>query len=573
MKRTGILLVVLLIGIGIGATVTMVAGGSRSEKVVENPAAAPSNDPARHDPKELRSDSSVKGSDWCVEHRVPESECTQCKPSLIAQFKARNDWCNEHNLPESHCRLCHPGLSFPQEKANGTEASLQTETHEIAADWCAEHLVPESECTQCHSDLIAAFKAKGDWCNEHQLPESHDRLCNPKLAFPQEPKSDASLTETSRPSVFFPRNKAKCTTDDAIIQFASAETAERAGIDVVPAIDVAVSVSIDAPAEIVFDETKSYAVTTTIPTTVVRWLAEPGQRLERGQPLALLESPDMPRLQADYLEAAADADVKTQEKDRADSLKQRELISAAEHQRIDGESKGAQAHLAGTLGLLKSAGLNDEDITILENGKKISSRFLLRAAVDASLLDRSAPLGGLLQPGSTIALIGDPSALWIEANVSESDLPAFKTYQPVEFAADGDALNRVTGRVIWVSQFIDQQTRTATIRAEVIGNAGELQAHSFGRLVLPVSATTTQVAVPRDAVQWEGCCNVVFVQEAIGRYRPHKVTLSRGDRGMYNVSSGLKEGDMVVVNGSYQLKTELRKGSLGAGCCDVGGKS
>lgn len=48
--------------------------------------------------------------DWCGEHAVPESQCTQCHSELIAAFKATNDWCAEHGLPESHCKKCNPDL-------------------------------------------------------------------------------------------------------------------------------------------------------------------------------------------------------------------------------------------------------------------------------------------------------------------------------------------------------------------------------------------------------------------------------------------------------------------------------
>jgi len=50
--------------------------------------------------------------DWCEEHQVPESLCTQCNPTLIAAFKATGDWCNEHALPESQCKVCHPELKI-----------------------------------------------------------------------------------------------------------------------------------------------------------------------------------------------------------------------------------------------------------------------------------------------------------------------------------------------------------------------------------------------------------------------------------------------------------------------------
>ena len=50
--------------------------------------------------------------DWCDEHQVPESQCTQCNQSLAAAFKATGDWCNEHGLPESQCRKCKPDLKI-----------------------------------------------------------------------------------------------------------------------------------------------------------------------------------------------------------------------------------------------------------------------------------------------------------------------------------------------------------------------------------------------------------------------------------------------------------------------------
>jgi cobalt-zinc-cadmium efflux system membrane fusion protein len=440
-------------------------------------------------------------------------------------------------------------------------------------DWCVEHRVPESECTKCNPSLIPAFKAKGDWCNEHQLPESHDRICHPGLTFAQEPKVESLPDESYKPSVYFPKNDAHCETDDAVIQFASAETAERVGLTVVPALEIKEADAAEAPAEALFDETRSYVITTTVPALVVRWLVEPGQSVAAGQALAELESPDMPRLKADYLEASADAQVKEQEHSRADSLSKRGLISTAEAQQAYGQLRAVQARLSGARGLLEACGLTPDDIQVIQSSGTVTPRWLLRAIKSGALLERKATLGEHLAAGSSLALVGDPSVLWIEAHVRESDLSLFHKGQSVVFASDGDALEKVGGRVIWVAQYIDPLTRSATVRAQVTNASLDLKAHQFGRIMLPASATPEAVAVPRDAVQWEGCCNVVFVKEAPDRYRPHKVSVSRGERGYYNINSGLHAGDMVVVNGSYLLKTELKKGSLGAGCCDVAPKS
>jgi cobalt-zinc-cadmium efflux system membrane fusion protein len=75
--------------------------------------------------------------------------------------------------------------------------------------------------------------------------------------------------------------------------------------------------------------------------------------------------------------------------------------------------------------------------------------------------------------------------------------------------------------------------------------------------------------VPKDAVQWEGCCNVVFVRESVDRYRPRKVQVADGQGSYYQVTDGLLPGEEVVVDGSFLLKTELKKASIGVGCCGI----
>lgn len=458
----------------------------------------------------------------------------------------------------------------------GVAASAKEASHgDGAADWCAGHRVPESLCTKCNPSLIPTFKTAGDWCGEHDLPESQCRLCNPGLTFLQEPEGNAlsgvetPVDESYRPTVFFPKNGTGCATADAIIQFASAETAERTGLTLVPAVEIKQSVSAEAPAEVLFDETRSYAITTTVPALVVRWLAEPGQHVSAGQALAELESPEMPRLKADYLEASAEAQLKGQEFGRADSLNRKGLISAAEYQQIESALSTTQARLSSARGLLQACGLTGDDLTLIASGRSLTPRWFLRAATSGTFLERRTTLGELLPAGSRFGLVGNPNSLWIEAHVRESDLSLFRTGQTVEFTSDGEALEKVSGRVIWVAQYVDPLTRSATVRAEIANSALDLRAHQFGRIALSIPPVGSTVAVPRDAVQWEGCCNVVFIREAPAKFRPHKVTISRGDRGYYNVSSGIQAGDMVVVKGSYLLKTELKKGSLGVGCCGI----
>ena len=79
---------------------------SKEAPSADKPSAEPT--PA-HAPKDAKPGSH---EDWCVEHAVPESQCTRCDPKLSAAFKATKDWCEEHGLPDSQCTKCNPDLKI-----------------------------------------------------------------------------------------------------------------------------------------------------------------------------------------------------------------------------------------------------------------------------------------------------------------------------------------------------------------------------------------------------------------------------------------------------------------------------
>jgi hypothetical protein len=112
-------------------------------------------------------------------------------------------------------------------------------------------------------------------------------------------------------------------------------------------------------------------------------------------------------------------------------------------------------------------------------------------------------LGERLEAGSTLAMLGDPRTLWIQAHVRERDLPQFSIGQTVDFTADGESLARASGTVIWVSQYLEPGTRTGIVRASVTQGNDQLRANMFGRACSRQSNGSLALLVPKDAVQWE----------------------------------------------------------------------
>ena len=464
---------------------------------------------------------------------------------------------------------------------HGQPAAVSAEAHAGDAesadlaelDWCNLHSVPESQCTACDPSLIASFKETGDWCGGHGLPESHCRLCNPGIVFEQEEIIRARRLEQSGDdleiTLNFRPNAKLCATDGALIQFASATTADRAGLKTVDTRTASYEATVQAPAEVLFDETDATVVTSTVAALVSRWQVSPGDMVKSGDVLAVVQSPDIAEIKSDLVSANAANLVQQQEMARQRELKERGLISDAEFSRQSALAEQARAAYVGARGLLLSAGLTQSDIDeILEYGS-LSNQFALRAPADGMVVERIAQLGELLEAGRAFAMIADPSSMWVEAKLTEEQIRSIDVGHELVFHSDGRGLHRVGGEVIWISRMLDPHTRTATVRAKVIDPDHRLRAGEFGRVTLVEKGNQAITLVPKDAVQWEGCCNVVFVREAADRFRPRKVEIRDGDGPFYQVTNGLEPGETVVVDGAFLLKTELKKTSIGAGCCGL----
>jgi len=440
-------------------------------------------------------------------------------------------------------------------------------------DWCVDHAVPESQCTKCNPELITHFKETGEWCAPHDLPESLCRLCNPDIEFPQEsllkPKTNELISAQMEITLLSRPYTNICATNDALIQFASSSTVKKAGLTTQQINSGLLETAIEAPAEVVFAETKMSVITSTVPALVSKWLVSPGERVRIDDILAVVQSPGIAELEAELVKAAATYNVHKAKLNRHIELKKKNIISDSDYEMQDALTLQAHAEFTSIKGLLRSAGMHKNDIESVINSKTISNQFFLRTLSDGVVVQRIAQIGKLLEAGEAFAIIADPRALWIEAQLTEQKIRHIEVGQVLTFSSDGRGLNRVGAKVIWVSQYLDPHSRTGIVRASVIDPLSNLQAGEVGIVNIIEKHNTHSFLVPKDAIQWEGCCNVVFVKESETRYRPKKVNLlgSRGD--YYQIEGNIQAGDEVIVKGSFLLKTELKKTSIGAGCCGL----
>ena len=214
-------------------------------------------------------------------------------------------------------------------------------------------------------------------------------------------------------------------------------------------------------------------------------------------------------------------------------------------------------------------GLSPDELREVESspGERFMS-YALKAPFDGVVAERRGARGEVTKSGEPIVVIADLSTSWVKLDVYEKDLPKLKVGQPVRFQVDGLKGANFEGKLVWLGTTLDDRARTVEVRAEVANTESLLRINMFGTATVLVKQDQQVITVPKAAVQWEGCCYVVFVKLDSGLFAPRKVRLGYEGPDFWGIAIGLREGEPVVTEGSFLLKTEILKSSIGAGCCE-----
>lgn len=483
---------------------------------------------------------------------APDNEADAPQGAAAAAF------CEEHQIAEARCPFCNPGL---------------VET----LGWCEGHDVPEAFCYLCNPALIPAFQATGDWCAGHDRPESQCYICNPELdpsraqAVPPVPPGTSVGAAPAGPEA--PRSQLPpavyCSTQDLVIQFESADISRQAGIRVVTVEQRSITKTVECNARLAYDGDRHAHLSSQVAGVVAEIHRGLGDTVDAGDPLVTITSAELGAAKASYLQALAAVELWTRNHARETGLFAQGLGTERSASEVETALAEKRIGLSRDEQELLRLGLPRERINEVARSRDTSPDYVLASPFSGTVVERAAALGEVVAPDSPLFAVADVSRMWALLDVFESDVPEIRSGQPVVLHVEGIRGDPVPAEITWVASHVDPRTRTLPARAELHNPRGALKANMFARASIGVRDRLAASVVPVDAVQWEGCCNVVFVKRSDILYEPRKVLLGVSTGTHYEVLHGLRPGDEVVTQGSFLLKTELLKGSIGAGCCEV----
>jgi Cu(I)/Ag(I) efflux system membrane fusion protein len=251
-----------------------------------------------------------------------------------------------------------------------------------------------------------------------------------------------------------------------------------------------------------------------------------GDRVEKGQPLFSVYSPDLVTAQSEYLLAAKSAG------------NSKSLLMAAEDR-------------------LRNLGLSEAQIAALVKNGRPQREILIRAPIKGTILEIGASEGSSVSAGQSVVVIGDLDKGYIVARVFQQDVGDIKAGQAAEYTIPSVSSEIQKGAVDLVFPQVEQGTGTANVRVQSNDFSLDLKPGTYVDLRFRVKIGN-RLTIPADAIIYSGLHNYVFVDRGEGMLEPREVFPGRFVGDLVEIRSGLKVGERVAASGNFLLSSEAQ---------------
>ena len=300
-----------------------------------------------------------------------------------------------------------------------------------------------------------------------------------------------------------------------------------------------------------FDNDQATSVLAPFSGPVSRLLVSPGDKVRKGDPLAVVDSPDFAAAVSAYRKAIATARTNRRLADLDKDLIEHQGISQREAAQAETDAANAEADRDAALKELVSLQVPSQAIKDIQEGRPVPHiEGMIRSPITGTIAEKLITPGELLQAGTTPCFtVADLSRVWVMAQIFGSDLTSVSLGDSAEVAT-GMGENRFSGTVDNISTLVDPNTRSVAARVVVTNPGDFLKKQMYVHVLLQARQESTGLLVPAAAVlRDDENLPYVYVTQPDGSFARQHVTLGHRTGDRYDIAVGLKAGDEIVVDG------------------------
>lgn len=301
---------------------------------------------------------------------------------------------------------------------------------------------------------------------------------------------------------------------------------------------------------------KKAIVSYAFPARISRIHIRIGDWVKTGQELITLQSEEVGTAKSEFYKAQADHELAKVNFERQKRLFDRGVGAQKYFLAREAEFKVAGTNMNAAEKKLHVLGFTEEQVKAIAETHQINPIITLFAPISGKIIEINAVLGAMVDQATEILTIMDPTLLCIDAEIYENDIAKIRIGQEVEVSVPAYPGETFLGKTSYISDVLNEETRTITVRTEVMNKDFKLKPGMFAEIKISLNHQSKALVLPEEAILDDKGDNIVFIKRN-GKYFPIIVEIGAKEKGYIEIIRGLQEGDEVVTKGNYQLKSKL----------------
>jgi cobalt-zinc-cadmium efflux system membrane fusion protein len=313
---------------------------------------------------------------------------------------------------------------------------------------------------------------------------------------------------------------------------------------------------IDTTGVVDFDNDQATSVIAPFGGPVSRLLISPGDKVNAGDALAEVDSPDFATAISAYRKALATAQTLRRVADADKDLLQHNGVAQREAEQAQTDAANAEADRDAARQTLVSLNIDPQVIKDIEDGKPVTHPGgVIRSPIAGTVAEKLITPGELLTAGITPCFtVADLSRVWVMAQLFGSDLSAISVGDPVEIQT-GMETNIYPGTVDNISALVNPDTRAVLVRVVSENPKDSLKKQMYVSVHIRANEESAGLLVPVSAIlRDDENLPYVYVAQPDGSFARRHVELGYRAGDQHEIKEGLQSGDQIVVDGGLFLQ-------------------
>jgi cobalt-zinc-cadmium efflux system membrane fusion protein len=325
----------------------------------------------------------------------------------------------------------------------------------------------------------------------------------------------------------------------------------------------AITGTITIPAKLVANQDLEAQVGSPVEGRVQKVFVNIGQHVRKGQILMNIEGIEVGEIKANFIKARAEYNYAEANLKRQKTLLEQKAGSQKTFLEAQAEYEKALAELNAEDKRIHSVGLRDADMDVTkEIESHLAGSIPVKSPIDGTIVERNVELGQHVDAETNAFKIVNSSLLFADGQIYEKDLQMIAGNTPVTFNVSAFPEKQFKGKLIYIGETVESDTRTIKVRASVTNSDKKLKPEMFANMIVPVSGSARGIVVPEESLIRDQGSIYVFVVRNDTTFEKRLVEPGNVMNGFVAIRNGLNKGETVVSKGTFFLKSEMLKGTL-----------